>query len=59
MDSNLFEEWVNKKSQKEDRKIALLVDIYPAPSIFNPLRTNPTKWPNTLKQFVAKNCLSV
>ena len=28
----------------------------------NPLRTNPTKWPNTLKQFVGKlptNCLSV
>ena len=30
--------------------------------IFNPLSANPTKWPNTLKQFVAKlptNCLSV
>ena len=29
---------------------------------FNPLSTNPTKWPNTLKQFVGKlptNCLSV
>ena len=28
----------------------------------NPLRANPTKWPNTLKQFVVKlptNCLSV
>ena len=28
----------------------------------NPLSTNPTKWPNTLKQFVGKlptNCLSV
>ena len=30
--------------------------------IFNPLRANPTKWSNTLKQFVGKlptNCLSV
>ena len=29
---------------------------------FNPLSTNPTKWPNTLKQFVDNlptNCLSV
>ena len=29
---------------------------------FNPLNANPTKWPNTLKQFVGKlptNCLSV
>ena len=29
---------------------------------FNPLRTNPTKWSNTLRQFVGKlptNCLSV
>ena len=29
---------------------------------FNPLIANPTKWPNTLKQFVGKllsNCLSV
>ena len=28
----------------------------------NPLSVNPTKWPNTLKQFVGKlptNCLSV
>ena len=28
----------------------------------NPLNANPTKWPNTLKQFVGKlssNCLSV
>ena len=30
--------------------------------VFNPLSTNPTKWSNTLKQFVGKlptNCLSV
>ena len=28
--------------------------------LFNPLSTNPTKWSNTLKQFVgATNCLSV
>ena len=29
---------------------------------FNPLRANPTKWSNTLKQFVGnlpKNCLNV
>ena len=29
---------------------------------FNPLSANPTKWPNTLKNFVGKlptNCLSV
>ena len=32
------------------------------PSFFNPLSANPTKWPNTLKQFVGSlsmNCLSV
>ena len=31
-------------------------------NVFNPLSANPTKWPNTLKQFVGKlltNCLSV
>ena len=31
-------------------------------SVFNPLSANPTKWSNTLKQFVGKlptNCLSV
>ena len=30
--------------------------------VLNPLSANPTKWPNTLKQFVGKlptNCLSV
>ena len=30
--------------------------------LFNPLRANPTKWSNTLKQFVGilpTNCLSV
>ena len=30
--------------------------------LFNPLSANPTKWSNTLKQFVSKlptNCLSV
>ena len=29
---------------------------------FNPLSANPTKWPNTLKQFAGKlptNCLSM
>ena len=32
------------------------------PLLLNPLSANPTKWPNTLKQFVDKfptNCLSV
>ena len=32
------------------------------PSFFNPLSANPTKWPNTLKQFVGSlptNYLSV
>ena len=31
-------------------------------NLLNPLSTNPTKWSNTLKQFVSnlpKNCLSV
>ena len=31
-------------------------------SLFNPISANPTKWPNTLKQFVSNlptNCLSV
>ena len=38
------------------RKVAAL------PATLNPLSANPTKWPNTLKQFVGKlptNCLSV
>ena len=31
-------------------------------NLFNPVSANPTKWPNTLKQFVGNlqtNCLSV
>ena len=37
-------------------------DAFPIAIMFNPLSTNPTKWSNTLKQFVGKlltNCLSV
>ena len=47
------------------RKVPLLFilkQITEVKLIFNPLSANPTKWPNTLKQFVAKlsmNCLSV
>ena len=35
---------------------------YDDESLINPLSANPTKWSNTLKQFVGKlptNCLSV
>ena len=35
---------------------------YQTKCVINPLNANPTKWPNTLKQFVGKlptNCLSV
>ena len=28
-------------------------------NFFNPFSANPTKWSNTLKQFVGNNCLSV
>ena len=40
----------------------MLYARYPQLSIINPLRANPRKWSNTLKQFVGKlpaNCLSV
>ena len=43
----------------------ILLEVYDSfwePCHFNPLIANPTKWPNTLKQFVDKlpaNCLSV
>ena len=47
------------------RKVPLLFilkQITEVKLIFNPLSANPTKWSNTLKQFVGKlptNCLSV
>ena len=40
----------------------LLVTYYLTYNFYNPLSANPTKWSNTLKQFVgnlATNCLSV
>ena len=36
--------------------------VYKYRKVFNPLSANPTKWSNTLKQFVGNlptNCLSV
>ena len=48
-----------------EREVSTRVEISKDFDIFfgvNPLSANPTKWPNTLKQFVGKlptNCLSV
>ena len=45
------------KLSSEQRELLCLFDL-----LFNPLSANPTKWSNTLKQFVGKlqtNCLSV
>ena len=40
-----------------------LTGYYDEPSIsvkcFNPLSANPTKWSNTLKQFVGRVCLTI
>ena len=47
---SIWKELLRKSAQKTAQKS------------FNPLSANPTKWPNTLKQFVGKlptNCLSV
>ena len=39
-----------------------LLELLQEKTVFNSLSANPTKWPNTFKQFVSKfltNCLSV
>ena len=38
---------------------SLLNEIWIQLNNINPLRTNPIKWSNSLKQFVGNNCLSV
>ena len=50
---------ISNNQQKSSEVTALLSF---AIIIFNPLRASPTKWSNTLEQFVGKlptNCLSV
>ena len=45
-----------------ERHLAILAVSYKIINTLNPLSANPTKWSNTLKQFVGKlptNCLSV
>ena len=40
----------------------MIIKIWTHPDHINPLNAKPTKWPNTLKQFVGKlptNCFSV
>ena len=52
--------WDNWKDQK-DLKLSFL-EIFSTPNLLNFLSANPTKWPNTVKQFVGNlltNCLSV
>ena len=52
--------WDNWKDQK-DLKLSFL-EIFSTPDLLNFLSANPTKWPNTVKQFVGNlltNCLSV
>ena len=52
----------NFRNQNFKREIAESLLIRDTRSSLNPLTANPTKWPNTLKQFVAKlltNFLSV
>ena len=61
---------MKKKKKKEERHNLSISEIKKTAgaaksmkvSIINPLSVNPTKWSNTLKQFVSKlpmNCLSV
>ena len=50
-----------RKENCQDQKAAILHGETREYEL-NPLSTNPTKWPNTLKQFVGKlptNCVSV
>ena len=53
----------NKKfKRKVSNSLADLCSRIMVPQSLNPLNASPTKWPNTLKQFVGKlptNCLSV
>ena len=51
----------NIKKSAADIDISFADNIKVEGSNFNPLSANPTKWPNTLKQFVGNlpmNCLS-
>ena len=53
---------VDRESKLILTKIKETIHSLKNPNHVNPLRANPTKWPNTLKQFVGKlptNCLSV
>ena len=48
----------SQATEKETKRKLIKTEV----ADFNPLSANPTKWPNTLKQFVGKlptNCLSV
>ena len=47
--------YYTRKTAKWVGFVPKVISIFPK---FNPLTTNPTKWSNTLKQFVG-NCLSV
>ena len=55
--------WIDFLTGRGFKMLSLnLTVIYIIDYLFNPLSANPTKWPNTLKQFVGKlptNCLSV
>ena len=54
---------MNLKQQKTDKMAEVSgKDLLNFKAVINPLSANPTKWSNTLKQFVGKlppNCLSV
>ena len=48
----------SQATEKETKRKLIKTEV----ADINPLSANPTKWPNTLKQFVGKlptNCLSV
>ena len=54
---------MNLKQQKTDKMAEVSgKDLLNFKAVINPLSASPTKWSNTLKQFVGKlppNCLSV
>ena len=54
---------MNLKQQKTNKMAEVSgKDLLNFKAVINPLSANPTKWSNTLKQFVGKlppNCLSV
>ena len=58
----IYQVFISRSSLSKTVSVQNLPSISQTFPAFNPLSANPTKWPNTLKQFVGKlptNCLSV